>query len=301
MLSNLKTYITKIENIEKTRVNQYLDYLNNEEHSNHIGRTEIVGQMNDRQSFFDNNQKKIDRNVEKTKRGVKLKYSNKSLTFNLPKDYETTEKDLKTIQNNLVDTLIGIYKENGVEVSKIDFYSNIHNQQNKHINFIIPYLDVNGKTIRFIKSKDNFYKRISNEFTKIVDNVLNTDIKQYITVEQKFDKVKSDNEVLEQFEELLEMDFDLEFVINEIEQLIQHTDSKPIKNFLRYNLRLQNGILENNKKKIEDNERRIEKVYEKSLKNAWDYKLSKIVKRYSDLKNSNSMNKNHNKGTKSTM
>lgn len=73
-----------------------------------------------------------------------------------------------------------MYLENGADRSA-DIFTNIHYQDNPHINFTLPYLDSEGKTVRFVKSRTYFFKKIAKHFTKVVDNTLGTNIKDYKT------------------------------------------------------------------------------------------------------------------------
>lgn len=321
-MNNLETYITRIENIEKGKVEQYLDYLNNKDHSNHLERTEIISSSCDTRTFYKHNKKKIIQNRLNKTRGVKLKHSNKSLTFNLPKQYESSVEQSKTIQKELMNTLIRIYKENGVEVSENDFYTNIHKQDNEHFNFIIPYLDNNGKTIRFIKSKDKFYKQISKEFTSIVDNTLGTNINQYkidleklkietketkkeltITTE-KLESVKDnlfDNErILKEMTKIIESDLeDIKYILERLEILKSRCQTKETKTLINYLIRTYKGVSEDNQKKIEKNERLAAEKFDK----IFNMKLKEIsINRLSNMKNSNSNNKtNSNSNSNSIM
>ena len=61
-LNNLKTYITKIENVEKGRVKILIDYLLNKEHGNHSGKTEILNTIIDKKEFWVHNALKIKTN-----------------------------------------------------------------------------------------------------------------------------------------------------------------------------------------------------------------------------------------------
>ena len=209
-LNNLKTYITKIENVEKGRVKILIDYLLNKEHGNHSGKTEILNTIIDKKEFWVHNALKIKTNKlrRKGKGGSPLKVSNKSLTFNIPPDYHTTEYEAIKIQIGLFDYIKEKYALNGHIMKDIDFFTNIHFQNNTHINFIIPYLNTNGETMRFIKPED-FIKDLAAEFTKITDNVLGTNIKNYRTEAQQleeeeivFDAIDFENVTLKDIKKL---------------------------------------------------------------------------------------------------
>jgi hypothetical protein len=185
-IKNLGTYFCKIENINKNELRQYMDYLLNDDHDNH-DTTEILGNSMDGveiEEYLIRNEMKIKTNDENYKKGVKLKVSDKSLTLNIPPTYAASESHLKTIQKEMLTFINELYLDNTLDGSKDmskDIFTNIHNQENQHINFTLPYLDNEGKTIRMIKSKRYFFQKIAKQFTKVVDKVLDKNIKEYKT------------------------------------------------------------------------------------------------------------------------
>lgn len=236
-INYLGTYIVRIENINVQRAEQYIEYLLNGDHNNHIDRTEIVNTIGVKDKYVVNNKMKILRNKQNKvgKGGKPLKVSDKSLTFNIPKDYECSEGDLITIQNLLFDFIKLMYKENNVEVEEVDFFTNIHNQENQHINFAIPYLDQKGKTIPFIKSNEHFHKQLAKRFTMVVDNVLGTNIKTYMT---ELDQMSKSEEIMDNLPNL---------ELSEIQELkVKHKDNKLVKRTLDYVYKIINGV-DNNK------------------------------------------------------
>ena len=227
----LETYITRIENIKINTFKTMLNYLTDEKHNNHKN-SHIISAFNnvDKSALIVNNKLKILANIkkQKLKGGRTLKISDKTLTFNIPKSYKANEKQLKNIQIRLYNFISGEYTRNNINVNKNDFFSNIHKQQNSHINFIIPYLDQNGKAIAFIKRK-SFLKLVATAFTKIVDNELNTNIKTYISQTEELEK-------LEDFKESIE-----ELTLTQLTQLKQeYKDQKLLKRFLDYAYKIKN-------------------------------------------------------------
>ena len=201
----LKTYITKIEGMQKYEVAQYLKYLVNAKHGNHIGRTEILNNSQDPRIWFKLNSEKIRANTrskQKLKREGKrgyhnrLKESNKTLTFNIPISYNVSIEDMMLIQKDLETALIKRYKDAGHNVDPEDFFSNIHKQQNNHINFIIPGIDKETlKTIKIIKMK-GFRPFVAEDFTKIVDKRLGTNFVDYNKNAETLAKMKYEEEGL---------------------------------------------------------------------------------------------------------
>jgi preprotein translocase subunit SecD len=252
-INHLGTYVVRIDNIVKNRAEQYVNYLVNYEHKNHIKRTQILGGQ-EREIFLHNNKQKIALNeLNKIGKGGKpLKVSDKSLTFNIPKDYACSESKLYLIEEQMLTFIKNLYKEQGVNVSTVDFFSNIHNQENKHINMIIPYLDQEGKSIPFIKSNTHFLKVIANKFTEIVDSALNTNIKTYMT---QLDQIEAAETFFDNIDQLSLFD------ISELK--IKHKNNKLIKRTLDYIYRIINDEKETKKtiknllgsvEKLKDNE-----------------------------------------------
>jgi len=229
--NHLDTYITRIENIEKTKVQQLVNYLLSEEHSNHEN-SRILSNNNNPDEYLENNQNKINSNSKRKRHigGKKLKYSNKSITFNIPVDYEVTDINLKNIQSRLVEYIKFMYKNENIDLRDIDIFSNIHDQGNSHINLIIPYLTDNGETIRFIKSQDKFLKVVAKEFTNIVDNELNTNIQTYKT---RYDQIEELNETYLNYDKLTLED------ISELKKKVK--DNKLLKRSYDYLYKVING------------------------------------------------------------
>ena len=240
----LKTYITKIEGVQKYEVAQYLKYLISSTHKNHIGRTEILNNSQDARTWFKLNSENIRENIrlkQRIKREGKrgwhnlLKESNKSLTFNIPISYNVSNEDIIFIQEELTKVLIKKYKQAGHKVSEEDFFSNIHNQQNKHINFLIPGIDKESKkVIKFIKEK-GFRPFLAEDFTKIVDKRLGTNILNY-------DK---ENETTAQHIKEQEKILNGEYSLKDLEELAaKKYKNKMLKNLYKMFVRIKKEELE---------------------------------------------------------
>jgi len=181
-IRNLGTYYCSIENIDKRELKQYMNYLLSEKHENHED-TEILGNsMNEDEikQYLARSDKYIDTNINNNTRGVKLQVSEKSLCLTFPPSYNPTREQCLIVQEEMNKYINDMYLENGADRSA-DIFTNIHYQDNPHINFTLPYLDNKGKTVRFVKSRTYFFKKIAKHFTKVVDNTLGTNIKDYKT------------------------------------------------------------------------------------------------------------------------
>lgn len=235
-INRLGTYVVRIENIKLKRAAEMVDYLLNGDHKNHFDKSEIISTNLERGKFIVNNNEKIQRNKDKKKGkgGKPLSISDKSLTFNIPKDYEASQEQVIEIQKKLYEHIRELYKKNNVNVNDIDFFTNIHYQENKHINFILPYLDHSGASIPFIKSTNHFLKPISKVFTKIVDNVLGTNIKTY----------KTELDKLEELEDIENLDFE-NLTLEEVQELKeQNKDNQLLKRGYDYMYKILNGSIE---------------------------------------------------------
>lgn len=273
-INYLGTYIVRIENINVQRAEQYIEYLLNGDHDNHIDRTEIVNTIGEKDRYVVNNKLKILKNKEnkRGKGGKPLKVSDKSLTFNIPKDYECSERDLIDIQTQLFNLIKNMYRENGVNVEEVDFFTNIHNQENKHINFAIPYLDQDGRSIPFIKSNRHFHKQLAKQFTWIVDNTLGTNIKTYMT---EVDQMSKADEIMDNMATL---------ELSEIEELkVKYKDNKLVKRALDYVYKIMNST--NNNKNIQRLLNTVEKIGNNGKLNEEEYEEFKKVMRKNGLLN----------------
>lgn len=265
-MNYLNTYITRIENVSKNEVKQMLDYLENENHSNHSD-TIFINNYN-LKTFFGRNKHKIflneeNRNKRKKSKGRKLKDSNKMITFNIPKDYKPTQEQIIKIQSEVIEYVKELYLKKDIVLNNNDLYSNIHFEKtkNRHINLMIPNLDNNGNTIRFIKEK-SFLKDISKQFTTSVDNTLDTTIDLYSTMKEQLqyltnqnEKLKSENlELVNQNEklqvDLMEMEKDFENLENLLlveikDKKDKYKENKTLKRFYDYLYRIKSKMDKN--------------------------------------------------------
>jgi len=188
----LKNYTVRIKNVRVDKMKLIINYLHNDSHKNHTKKNTEIISISDRENFEKITSSKIEKNaqnyIRNGKGGKKLKVSSKSLTFNTPKNYACTEKQLKTINTKLNEEIIKLYKTYNVEITENEIYSVIHKQENSHIHTILPYLDIFGNCIRETKSK-RFLHELKLRFTVVTDNVLGTSFKDY----EKLSEAQNDN------------------------------------------------------------------------------------------------------------
>lgn len=200
----LKNYTTRIRNIKVGKLQQFLKYLENDNHKNHTKHNTKIQRFGDLEKLAKIENEMIEANMQnrknrpKNKMGKKLKVSNKSLTFNLPVGYEVNFTQMQEINRLLILNIQKHYKENGFNISKERMVSVCHLQENSHLHTILPYLDNEGNPMRFVKSK-KFTLQLKFLFTHITDSVLKTNYKDY----KPLTKPQAEhNKVIDQLEEL---------------------------------------------------------------------------------------------------
>ena len=180
----LKNYTVIIKNVAVGKTETLINYLKNDTHKNHTKHQTKIFAAGNEKEFLEIEKNKIFKNKENyilnAKGGKKLKVINKSLTFNLPKNYKSvcSQEQIKKINEILLRQIKKIYADFGVEIDISEMFSVIHYQNNPHIHLILPYLNKKGETIRQIKPK-GFTSRLKVLFSQITDKVLETNIKQY--------------------------------------------------------------------------------------------------------------------------
>lgn len=198
----LKNYTVRIKNVKCEKVSQILKYFNDNEHKNHTKKNTEIFELSNLEEFKELNKMKIEKNESNYKLngkgGRKLSISNKSLTFNLPNNYNCSVEQIKEINTLLTQEIIKLYKTYNFEISTDEVYSVIHYQNNAHIHTLLPYLDKNGEVIRAIKSK-NFLTELKLRFSVSVDKILGTDFKAYKPLKEE---EKENNRVVAYLEEL---------------------------------------------------------------------------------------------------
>jgi hypothetical protein len=221
----LKSYITRIENIpigekgSSKYIKNMVSYLMNENHENHIGRTEIFSTTVEPTIFFRRTLRRLRENANLKKRtvGRKSKKALKSLTFNVPISYEPTKEQMQEIQIQLFEEIMQLYHKKGhTEVEFEDIFSNIHIQQNNHINFLLPLIDPTTKKQMAFLGEQSFFFGIATTFTKITDKVLGTSFLQYTQRHE------------EETVAFIEREEDKEYSLEELTQLKEKYAKKPL-------------------------------------------------------------------------
>jgi len=239
----LKNYVVKMENVEVGKQNKIINYMVNQEHKNH--KNTIILTEDNSEDYKLNLMKKLHAsqlNYAKNKKGGRpLKRLAKSLTFNIPKYFNISETELKSIDGILKLKIKNLIDSLGIDLNLSDIFSAGHYQDNAHIHLLLPTVNNNGKNIRYFNNKA-FLTQLKVIFTETVDKTLNTDIKEVETLtpeEQEHNKViKSLEHLINEYQYILnteELQPKAEKFINnaiiEIKRILEQSDSiKEIKN-----------------------------------------------------------------------
>jgi hypothetical protein len=177
----LKNYTVKMKNVKYDGLLKYVNYLYSETHKNH-SKTEKIISINGNDNYVENMidlKSKNEKNyILNAKGGRKLQDICKSLTLNVPKNYEANEEQLKKIGLDFHKNLKQYLKDKNIDLENKNVLNVLHKQENNHFHYLLPLLDNEGNTIRYFKEK-HFLKKIKVIFSNTVDNVLNTNIKNY--------------------------------------------------------------------------------------------------------------------------
>lgn len=176
----IRNYTVIQKNIKVGQSDKMINYLINQEHKNHKD-TKIICQDNseDFKDLLFLRKQKNDFNYMKNKKGGrKLSDIAKSITFNIPPAFEVSEEQSIEILDKIKIKMVELFELNNLDMDQSDLYAAIHFQENSHIHLILPMLDKNGKNMRRFK-EPGFLIDLKILFTETVDNVCNTEIKEY--------------------------------------------------------------------------------------------------------------------------
>jgi len=182
----MKNYVVKIEKINyKDGLIKYVDYLKNDKHSNHKKTNKIVelSQISSTNFMFNTINADNFVNLKRTmarKGGRPSTELAKSLTFNIPKEYNVGDHHLKLLNIKILKDISAYLKVDIEELEK-KTYSVAHFQENTHIHFLIATTLVKGgkqQKNRDIKTK-SFLNFVKSSFTKHLDDILETNITKY--------------------------------------------------------------------------------------------------------------------------
>lgn len=211
----LKNYVVKCKNVNYDSFVKYINYLYSNDTKSH-SNTNIINIENKTKEIFISDIIDLKAQNEKNyilngKGGKKLQRIFKSLTFNIPKEYECNSQQLESIGEQLNEMIINHLKTMHISIDKKHLLSVGHNQSNNHIHTLIPTLNAFGENIRYLNEK-KFTNILKVHFSDIVDNELKKDIKKY-----KVEKSKEEYQI--EKETIIKNDFINQKTINELEAL----------------------------------------------------------------------------------
>lgn len=290
MYKGLKNYVVKVENITISERKKYIKYLESDKSKSHTN-TKIININNKSEKDLELKlMELIHKNnvdyVANGKGGQKLKNIFKSITFNIPPDYNATEQQLISISKNLEKEIIEYYKLKNIEYDKESFFNIAHYQDNPHTHLLIPTIDKNGKNNRLLKNK-SFLTLLKGIFIKIVDKELEKNIKDYkvevvphITKEntqttitktkaeyiEKYETIKEQNEIKMEQKTKTKLEMFLDIELKRLQKEPNEKLEQYLKNFFTYQnrtnnaLKEQNEILETIEKEMIENKVEIENI-----------------------------------------
>lgn len=155
----IKNFFVKTQTIKGKRqgLTNYINYLRNNEHKNHIGKTEKIIPIWDKDYFIEETFKSILEKEITTKMigkgGSSFQSYRQSFCLSFPTDVEQeilTKEVLTVIYKKVIEE---IYKKMGIprtdeNLKKV--FGNVHFNNNVHINIVIPKV-INNKTFDFSK------------------------------------------------------------------------------------------------------------------------------------------------------
>ena len=176
----LKSYIVKTKNIMVGNQNKIINYMINSEHINHKDTNIICGDnVNEFKEYLLGRLHHNQMNYALNKKGGKpLKRIAKSLTFNIPKSFESSNEQLLEIDRNIKSRIIELCQGYDIDLNVENLFSAIHQQDNNHIHMILPMIDNKGINARQFNTP-SFQTELKVIFTQVVDKVLDKDFNQY--------------------------------------------------------------------------------------------------------------------------
>lgn len=234
----LNNYVVKVKNVNYDSFVKYVNYLYSEDSKSH-SNTDIINIEDKSKEIFISDIIDLKSQNEKNyilngKGGKKLKRIFKSLTFNIPKDYQCNSQQLENIGEKLNEMIIEHLKTMNITIDKRHLLSVGHNQSNSHIHTLIPTLNHLGENIRYLNEK-KFTNIMKVYFSEIVDYELNKDLKKYKPKKTKEDiqkekDVKSNEKVKE--------DFINQITINELNELMKSSSNEKNIKYLKTTITL---------------------------------------------------------------
>lgn len=247
----IMSYVVKMKNIRPNGLHRYINYLNNPNTKSHKEKNTVITELSNRDNFIKISSEKLWNNGEKYikngKGGRPLTRIGKSLTFNIPTQFEFNDNVSIHIYNEIINGLKSIYNSYGYNIDDSEIYSVLHKQDNSHFHIISPYLDREGNTLLFTNHY-RFEKELKMLWNEIIINTYGISLEEYQPLKEREDN--DNRRYLNELKEYYMNGFNLqeeEYIKNQVLKIDRL-------------LRLSNEDLEEKKKQIKTLDNNLDKV-----------------------------------------
>ena len=184
----IMSYVVRMKNVRPNGLNRYINYLNNPNTKSHKEKNTVITELSNRDNFLKISSEKLWNNGEKYikngKGGRPLTRVSKSLTFNVPTQFEFNYNVGEDIFKDIIKGLKSLYNSYGHYISESEIYSVLHKQDNSHFHVIIPYLDMEGNTLLFTNNY-RFEKELKMLWNEIIINTYGVSLEDYQPLEEQ--------------------------------------------------------------------------------------------------------------------
>lgn len=209
----IMNYVVRIKKVQVNKLRTLLNYLNNEKHKNHTKKNTVITELSNRENFNKIISGKLWKNAESyiqnKKGGQKLKRIGKSLTFNIPPQFEFNEEISEDIYKQIIKGIIAVYNSYGYDIQEEEIYSVLHEQDNPHYHVFVPYLDMDGKTLLYTNHK-KFLNELKLMWNEVMINAYGIDLEQYQPLDQGEQEENKNRRYLNELKEYYMSEFDIE-------------------------------------------------------------------------------------------
>lgn len=255
----IKSYVVRIKNVKVNRLDTFIKYLNNEKHKNHTKKNTVITELSNRETFQKSCSDKVWKNsenfIKRAHGGVRLKVIGKSLTFNIPTQFEVNDQSAANTKDLILEGIKSLYNSYGYDLQEEEVYMVEHRQDNSHWHLIVPYLDMEGKPMRFVKPR-RFHNELKLLWNEIMINTYGVSLEDYQPLNENRHRIF--------LEELKEDYMDLE-VLEEDTKTQTYIKNQMI--VIDRLLRLEDNELDQEEETLKRLEKNLDKVLKNQNKN----------------------------------
>ncbi len=253
----IKNYVVGIRSVKAERLGTFINYLNSTTHKNHTKHNTEISEYSDRESFealyADRLWKNAEAFIKRARGGRRLKVIGKSLTFNIPPQFEFNKEIANDLSEDIINGLKKIYNSFGYELEENEIYYVLHNQRNPHFHFIVPYLDKSGTPLKDVKTK-KFLSELKLLWNEVMINAYQIKLEEYKPLNEGNKNINMNRQFLEELKAYYEKEFENEKYVN--------GQIKRVKRLLK----LSDDLLKEKASDIESLDINLEKVLKKHKK-----------------------------------